>query len=180
MTRSIRPSVRRPQKTGSREEVVRVLVSIQWVLAHSLSGKLQSVGCLGLTFSRESLRKASRSSRRAREGGEFVDEQSNEFWVRAEGNEHRTTDVPITTELELMLELNDGRRGTPTALVQQSLPVFALNPNMLPLEAPHSLVPPPEWRMPNGKVVRRATTVAMKERMRVPGIRRSLLLGGLI
>ncbi|KAI5653313.1 hypothetical protein M9H77_30500 [Catharanthus roseus] len=102
------------------------------------------------------------------------------------------------------------KKGMPMALVQQSLPLYVLSPSMLTLAAAHSLVimrsirpplvtsergglatritsstrrwsrtsvPPPEWWMPNPGIP--ATTVTMA-RIRVPGIRRSLLLYGLV
>ncbi|KAI5675560.1 hypothetical protein M9H77_06510 [Catharanthus roseus] len=49
MTRSIRPSVSSPKRTGLMDEARKAQASIGRVLAHSLRGKLQSVDCSGLT-----------------------------------------------------------------------------------------------------------------------------------
>ncbi|KAI5663345.1 hypothetical protein M9H77_22668 [Catharanthus roseus] len=111
MTPSIRPSVRKPQKTWLRDEVARVLANIRCVLAHSFSGKLQSVSYSGLTSLTRSFTK---SFIFIAKEGEFVDERSNEFWDKfcklkeQKDHEHRTTGASIPTDHKLTLELNKG------------------------------------------------------------------------
>ncbi|KAI5652475.1 hypothetical protein M9H77_29662 [Catharanthus roseus] len=170
------PIMSRTQKTRSRDEAARVLARIWRVLAHSLSGKLQSIDCSRLTSLTRSLTKTfmfiEKDTRRSASSSMSKLTILDKFSKLKEQKEHkrRTTGALVPTDHKLMLELNEGLKkghaygfGAAESARLHTQPQHAaiggrpflggyeehmtvISHQMLPIE------PPPEWQMPDCEV----------------------------
>ncbi|KAI5681355.1 hypothetical protein M9H77_02582 [Catharanthus roseus] len=156
-----------------------------------------SVGCSGLTSLTRSFMKSFmfiERGTRSRASSSMSDLDKFCKLKEQKEHEHRTTGTPMPTDHELMLELNEWlKKGhaygfsavESTRLHAQSLHAIISSRPFLGGYEEHmaaiscqmsSLELPPEWWVPNHEIGEISSHSDQTTRMRVPGMRRSLLL----